>query len=252
MPPTFRRSELVDWFQEHYPAVKPNTVTAHITAATVNSHSRHHYPGGDQHLIFKRSDGLLLRYDASRHGRWDRHGDLIPGNVADQPAGDVLNERVEPNQVRRTSPRTPRPAPPFTSSPDARAEIGRTLELLAVGLAPFVGQRMREVRGTNWYDTFRGRNDAPGLEQALKDPRFLLRVMVEAWDAFSPPLSRRERSYVFELKDTGNAWAHYDELTLDDVDRALDSIERLLTPIEAEVAARARQARIELRRRRDS
>jgi hypothetical protein len=111
---------------------------------------------------------------------------------------------------------------------------------------------MREVRGTNWYDTFRGRNDAPGLEQALKDPRFLLRVMVEAWDAFSPPLSRRERSYVFELKDTGNAWAHYDELTLDDVDRALDSIERLLTPIEAEVAARARQARIELRRRRDS
>jgi hypothetical protein len=124
--------------------------------------------------------------------------------------------------------------------------------LLAAGLAPFVEQRMREVRGPNWYDTFRGRNDDLSLEQALKDPRFLLRVMVETWDAFSPPLSRRERSYVFELKDTGNAWAHpVTPFTWDDVDRAFDSAERLLRPVNPETADKVRQARIELRRGRD-
>ncbi len=72
----------MEWFQEHYPAVKPSSVTSHITAATVNSHSRHHYPGADQHLIFKRSDGSLERYDATRHGKWDRHGELIPGSIS--------------------------------------------------------------------------------------------------------------------------------------------------------------------------
>jgi hypothetical protein len=77
MPPTFRRRQVGDWFQEHYPLVKPNALKAHITAATVNSRSRHWYPGADQHLIFQRSDGLLERYDATRHGRWDDYGEPI-------------------------------------------------------------------------------------------------------------------------------------------------------------------------------
>ena len=80
MPSMFRRRQVVEWFRQNYPAVRPNTVTAHITAATVNSPSRHHYPGADQHLIFKRDDDRLLeRYDVSRHGKWDEYGRLIDG-----------------------------------------------------------------------------------------------------------------------------------------------------------------------------
>ena len=78
---------MVEWFHEHYPLVNPNSVTAHMTAATVNSHSRHHYPGADQHLIFKRSDGSLERYDAARHGIWGEHGERIS-------AGDSSSRRI--------------------------------------------------------------------------------------------------------------------------------------------------------------
>lgn len=85
MPTPFRRSQVVEWFRRHYPAVKPSTVTAIITAGTVNSWSRHHYAGADQHLIFRRDDGLLERYDPSRHGTWDDYGEPITGTVV-QPS----------------------------------------------------------------------------------------------------------------------------------------------------------------------
>jgi hypothetical protein len=78
LPTVFRRDEVVTWFRKRYPAVKPSSVTAHITAATVNSASRHHYPGADQHLIFKRADGALERYNPSRHGKWNPYGELVP------------------------------------------------------------------------------------------------------------------------------------------------------------------------------
>ncbi len=112
-------------------------------------------------------------------------------------------------------------------------QVGRALEVLAAGLAPFVGQRMSDVE-----------------RRALKDPRFQLKVMIEAWNAFSPPLTKMERNLVFELRETGNRWAHYEPLTDDDVDRALDSVERLLAAAGAPEAAVVREAKAELRRSR--
>jgi len=87
MPTVFRRAEVVAWFKRRYPSVKPATVTAHITAATVNSPSRHHYPGADQHLIFQRDDGGLERYDSSRHGRWTSFGELVRGTAVAASTG---------------------------------------------------------------------------------------------------------------------------------------------------------------------
>jgi hypothetical protein len=80
MPTPFRRADVVAWFAAGYPSVRRGTVEAHITAATVNSRSRHHYGAADQHLIFQRDDGSLERYDSSRHGKWDPHGALVPGS----------------------------------------------------------------------------------------------------------------------------------------------------------------------------
>ena len=77
MPPSFRRRDVVLWFRAHYPAVKEGTVTAHITAATVNSPSRHHYGAAAQSLLFKRPGGSLERYEARRHGRWSLYGELL-------------------------------------------------------------------------------------------------------------------------------------------------------------------------------
>lgn len=136
-----------------------------------------------------------------------------------------------------------------TGSLDPHDAVGQALKLLADALASFVEQRMLAVRGPNWFDAFSGQSYGPGYERALKDPRFLLKVMVTEWDAFSPPLSRTERNLVFELRDTGNRWAHNEPFTRDDADRAFDSVERLLRPFDTGAADRARRARDELRRR---
>jgi HEPN superfamily Swt1-like protein len=44
-------------------------------------------------------------------------------------------------------------------------------------------------------------------------------------------LSRVEQGFATELKDAGNRWAHGDPFSADDTYRALDTMERLLTPI---------------------
>jgi hypothetical protein len=99
MPDVFRRAEVVEWFRKQYPAVKPNTVTTLITAATVNSASRHYYPGLAQHLIFQRDDGRLERYDPPRHGQWTANGNFVPEttvNTAGPPASSAPARSDEP------------------------------------------------------------------------------------------------------------------------------------------------------------
>jgi hypothetical protein len=87
MPTIFHRVEVVAWFRKQYPSVRPSTVSAHITAATVNSASRHHYPGAYQHLILQRNDRALERHDPARHGTWSPLGELVAGSgVASAPA----------------------------------------------------------------------------------------------------------------------------------------------------------------------
>ena len=131
---------------------------------------------------------------------------------------------------------------------DVRNQVGSALEVLATGLAPFVQRRMSAARGSQWFDSFA--EERYSSERSLKDPRFLLKVMTAEWGVFSPPMSRMERSLVFELKETGNRWAHYEAFTVDGVDRALDSIERLLVAVGAtDEAATVRQRKEGLRSR---
>jgi Swt1-like HEPN len=61
-----------------------------------------------------------------------------------------------------------------------------------------------------------------------------------------------ERSLVFELRETGNRRAHLETFSLDNPDRALGSIERLLNPVVEQAATSVRRVKIELRRRRDT
>jgi len=50
---------------------------------------------------------------------------------------------------------------------------------------------------------------------------------------------RGDRRYVFEARDARNRWAHQDQLTADEVDRALDTFGRLLSAVGAHDEARA-------------
>ena len=74
--------------------------------------------------------------------------------------------------------------------------------------------------------------------------------MWETWnDVFRDILGATERSMVNELRGWRNKWAHQESFSSDDADRALDSVERLLTAVSAPQAAEVAAMKMELRRR---
>jgi predicted AAA+ superfamily ATPase len=129
-----------------------------------------------------------------------------------------------------------------------RDRVGRGFEVLAQGLGPYLDRRMRTVAGDRWFAEWAAR-EAGTVE--LQDPHVQLKVLTTAWDrAFRNELRRSDRSLAFELRDTRNDWAHNRPFSPDDAYRALDSMERLLTAIDAREAdeiAAAKQALMEAR-----
>ena len=128
-----------------------------------------------------------------------------------------------------------------------RDRVGRAFETLAEGLGPYVHRSMATHLGEEWFAAWAAQQRG---EQSLGDPYVQLKVMKEAWQAvFGRTLGRADRSYVFELSDWRNDWAHHKSFTLDDTDRTLDSAERLLNAVGVgDLAAGIRQQKGELRR----
>ena len=132
--------------------------------------------------------------------------------------------------------------------------IGKALDLLREGLAPFVDREVtdkvkaRAVR----IDTIRRFAENPMLANkpvAEWDASALLKLMWDTWnDVFRDALGFTERSLVSELRDWRNRWAHQERLSSDDADRALDSAERLLIAISAPQADEVGKMKRELRR----
>ena len=119
-----------------------------------------------------------------------------------------------------------------------RERIGKALDLLKEGLAPFVQRELENQYGKYWitevtadwpYEPDWTDDGEPHLDIAL-----LLRLMWEQWNpVFRQTLGHAERSLVSELRDVRNRWAHQNRFSSDDTYRALDSASRLLTAISA-------------------
>jgi predicted AAA+ superfamily ATPase len=125
--------------------------------------------------------------------------------------------------------------------------VGKALALLSEGLAPFVEQECRAKYGEGWENRLGGTGPV-----SKTDLHFLLRVVTEEWrDTFERLLGRPYRSFVFELRDVRNRWAHLEAFSSDDAYRALDTAHRVLTAIAAgEQAAEVDRLRQDLLRRR--
>lgn len=122
-----------------------------------------------------------------------------------------------------------------------RDRVNKGLELLQLGLRPFVERELLPVHGKYWVTkvTEHWPNDLKwdGDEPRL-DASPLLRIMWEQWNSvFGKTLGHAERSLVSELRDTRHKWAHQEPFSTDDTYRALDSVQRLLTAISAPEAA---------------
>ncbi|NPV80543.1 MAG: ATP-binding protein [Firmicutes bacterium] len=132
--------------------------------------------------------------------------------------------------------------------------VGKALELLKDGLAPFVERELKSQYGKYWITevTANWPNDVLWTgdgEQPHLDSAALLRLMWEQWnDVFRKTLGQAERSLVSELHQVRNKWAHQERFSSDDAYRALDSASRLLTAISASQAADLEKMKMELLR----
>ena len=132
--------------------------------------------------------------------------------------------------------------------------VGKALELLKVGLAPFVEREFASAfRERAAAETIRLAGDDRILSKkpvGQWDAAALLKLMWDSWnEVFRRTLGPAERSLLSELREHRNRWAHQEKFSSDDADRALDSSERLLTAISATAQAdEARKMKLELRR----
>lgn len=131
--------------------------------------------------------------------------------------------------------------------------VGKALDLLKAGLGPFVQREMENafgeqaqqatvnILGDDWLTS--------GKSIEEMDAGALLKLMWDTWnDVFRQVLGFSERTLVSELRDVRNKWAHQETFSSDDADRALDSVERLLTAVSALQAEEVRKIKMELRR----
>ncbi|MDZ4722309.1 MAG: Swt1 family HEPN domain-containing protein [candidate division Zixibacteria bacterium] len=132
--------------------------------------------------------------------------------------------------------------------------VGKALELLNLGLLPFIEREMKSNFGDSWIDDARESIRAAHLvvknTGAIRwDTQAILAVTSNHWNAvFKKTLGHAERSLVSELRDIRNRWAHQDTFSTDDAYRALDSIGRLLTAVSAEQATEIETTKMELLR----
>ena len=131
--------------------------------------------------------------------------------------------------------------------------IGKAMELLRAGLAPFVEREFNSQHQSQAAEAARryfGDDRTVGKKPISEwDVAALLKLMWEAWNAvFGKTLGRAERSLVQELRDCRNKWAHQEPFSSDDTDRALDSMARLLTAVSAPQADEVTKMKLELRR----
>jgi predicted AAA+ superfamily ATPase len=133
--------------------------------------------------------------------------------------------------------------------------VGKGLDLMKLGLVPFVERELRSQDAQGWLGIVR--QSVPETQVKLfkdnAEPKWdaasLLAVLWNQWNiVFRRTLGQAERTLVSELRDVRNRWAHQEAFTSDDADRALDSMARLLTAVSAPQADEVGKMKMELRR----
>jgi predicted AAA+ superfamily ATPase len=142
--------------------------------------------------------------------------------------------------------------------------VGKGLELLRSGLTPFALREIKTKYRSTWWPgavepnlsntTGADARRKQGTEEekfGALDVQALLVVMWGLWnDVFQDKLGFTGRSYVSELREVRNRWAHQQSFSADDAYRAFDTITRLLEMVSAPEAEETGKLARELLRRR--
>lgn len=122
------------------------------------------------------------------------------------------------------------------------------LDILLAGLRPYVLRELKSRYGDRWWrsaveDVLRGtvRTETRWAQMSdeerfeLLDVQAILTIMTNCWtDVFQGQLGYTGRSYVSELREVRNSWAHQRAFTAEDAYRALDTMQRLLGMVGSE------------------
>jgi len=118
--------------------------------------------------------------------------------------------------------------------------IGQGLETLSTALEPWIVKALESAYGADWWDRVDReavQRGGKGIGTNFSDPYFQLSVLVGQWGpVFGKTLGKAERSYVGELLEIRNRWAHPKAdrpFTSSDTERALDTMARLASAISA-------------------
>ena len=115
--------------------------------------------------------------------------------------------------------------------------VGKALDLLKEGLAPFVAREVKTTlasKDLNTADLQRFTSDPMLSKRPVVewDAAALLALMWETWNqVFRQTLGPAERGLVGELRGHRTKWAHQEPFSTDDAYRALDSTHRLLSSV---------------------
>jgi hypothetical protein len=133
--------------------------------------------------------------------------------------------------------------------------VTATLDTLTAGLRPFVRSQLQSVYGENWLPearkSFQKDRSHTDLDDDIEhwDTHALLTIMWDQWNSvFRRNLNLFERSLVAELRAFRNRWAHQGEFNFDDTYRLLDSVQRLLSKVDAPNVGMISELKFELLR----
>src|SRR3954449_8977175 len=112
--------------------------------------------------------------------------------------------------------------------------VQRAMQVLSEGLGPFVDARLSRTLGADWPAAVTGEG-RPAPANARADTHFLLTAMIRGWrdGGFGDALGHAGRSWVSELLDARNRWAHNEAFSSDQTYRALDTAQLLLNAVGA-------------------
>lgn len=125
----FEKSQPVNWFKEHYPAIKSNTVEMHVEGMSVNNPIRRHHPNikpGSGHDLF-------YKQGAGRFRLWDREADTPPRYKADIEA-DQLGGQLSIPESEAEAAEEAFGETAFAFERDLQNYLVRNLQLLETGL----------------------------------------------------------------------------------------------------------------------
>lgn len=133
-----------------------------------------------------------------------------------------------------------------------RERVEKGLDLVREGVSPYVVRELEDAIREGRVDRSQITPDGAVIERKKQvrewDVSLLLGGMKRLWNpVFGRSLGRSARTLVFEMVEWRNLWAHQENFSGGDTERALDTASRLLDAVEApEQATEARQLRADL------